>query len=427
MAVKNSLLIDKMFGEISFVISVGSTVERNLKKERCFAALNMTESPELSFRIPTIFCRREKSLQLIRSLSGVLQKYVVSGRLADRAVRFVVVLLFWIFISGNIFAQRNCSIEGKVIDAGTMEPVPFVNVFLSGTTFGSSTDDRGCFKITKLPNSMYDLVASMIGYKSQIIKVDLRAGDKKNIDFKIERTTYEFNQIDVSDKKPTEWAEHLELFKRLLFGNNILAKYCSIKNPYRIDFFNDGDKFIAVAHEPIKIFNSALGYKIECVLKNFEYEKSSQSLRYEIYPQFSEINPSTKDSLEKFVDYRKKTYFGSMAHLLSSLAVNNYKFRDEGFELRLDKTTLVKKADDIVRVDSTMKKYFFQFNGCLQILYWNNGKKGKSELCLVFGTTEFDPSGFLMKPSEFYVSGEMANEGVATMLPRFLEFPLDDQ
>lgn len=56
------------------------------------------------------------------------------------------------------------TIRGKVIDAGTREPIPNVNVLLKGTTWRTSTDDEGVFAIRNIPSGKYTLEFSHVNY-----------------------------------------------------------------------------------------------------------------------------------------------------------------------------------------------------------------------------------------------------------------------
>ncbi len=71
--------------------------------------------------------------------------------------------LLLIFISISSFAQ-NYTISGKVFDAESKEPLPFVPVLIKGTTVGSTTDFDGNYSITtsKMGDS---IVSSYVSYK----------------------------------------------------------------------------------------------------------------------------------------------------------------------------------------------------------------------------------------------------------------------
>jgi hypothetical protein len=70
------------------------------------------------------------------------------------------------FISINSFAQ-NYTITGKVFDAESKEPLPFVPVLIKGTTVGATTDFDGNYSITtsKLADS---IVSSYVSYKKLV-------------------------------------------------------------------------------------------------------------------------------------------------------------------------------------------------------------------------------------------------------------------
>lgn len=324
-------------------------------------------------------------------------------------------------ISSGLSAQQTKFIlEGRVVDKQSGEPIPLVNVYLAQTTLGSATDTNGNFKIYDVPGAMFSLVASAIGYEPHIVNEDLRKGINKFINIRLSPKIYELGEVDIQAKADDDWKKQLELFKKLFFGENDFAKYCEIKNPYHINFNEEDFVFTANASSPIFIRNNAFGYEIECVLKFFQYDKRKRTLAFSIFPKFSEIVSADKDSMKLFQNNRKSAFLGSSVHLLSALAAGRFKYRDEGFELKLESNP-VGKAEEIVTRDITSNRYYLNYNGCILIDYWFGGIRKLSKLCLVFGSTEFSSDGYLMYPGEFEMSGAMAKEGVATLLPRFLE------
>ncbi len=331
------------------------------------------------------------------------------------------IFLFLILITGMVNSQNlRLSVEGKVTDGSTGETIPLANVFLSQTTLGSSTDENGYFKIQNVPVSLFSLVVSVIGYETKIVSVDFRDGKNKYIDIKLQPTVYLLDEVSVRDKADENWESQYQRFKKIFFGNNEFAKHCEIKNPYFINFTEDGSRLFAEASTPIIIINKALGYDIECILNYFEHNKSDGSVSYSVFPLFNEIKTADEDSLEYFISNREKAYLGSTIHLLSSLARGKYNFRDEGFELRRG-AGIVNKAEEIVEHNRATNRYFLVFNNCINIEYWNNGTRTYSVLCLNFGSTEFSSDGYFLALGEFSISGEMAREGIATLLPRFIE------
>lgn len=57
-------------------------------------------------------------------------------------------------------------IKGKVLDATTQSPLPFVSIFVPGTKTGTTTDENGNYQLI-VPESAKTLVFSMVGYEEQ--------------------------------------------------------------------------------------------------------------------------------------------------------------------------------------------------------------------------------------------------------------------
>ncbi|MEJ2614666.1 MAG: TonB-dependent receptor [Ignavibacteriaceae bacterium] len=98
------------------------------------------------------------------------------------------------FSSSNSFSQTG-KIRGKITDANSKEPLPFVNVIVVGTNYGAATDIDGEYNIIGIPPGTYSVKASAIGYNTQIVEnvktsIDLTT----NIDFQLSETTIELKQ-----------------------------------------------------------------------------------------------------------------------------------------------------------------------------------------------------------------------------------------
>ena len=80
-------------------------------------------------------------------------------------ILLLVCAVLFVF-NGAIFAQVTGKIAGKVLDSGTNEPLPGVNVQIQGTTMGGATDLEGDYYIINIPPGTYNLEASYVGYQS---------------------------------------------------------------------------------------------------------------------------------------------------------------------------------------------------------------------------------------------------------------------
>jgi Family of unknown function (DUF5686)/CarboxypepD_reg-like domain len=90
-------------------------------------------------------------------------------------------LLVLVAVQGSLMAQETI-VQGKVTDAASGDPLPFVNVFFKGTSIGSTTDFDGNYLI-KTANATDSLIASYVGYRPRSKAV--ARGTKQVINFQL--------------------------------------------------------------------------------------------------------------------------------------------------------------------------------------------------------------------------------------------------
>ncbi|HPI37945.1 MAG TPA: TonB-dependent receptor [Ignavibacteriaceae bacterium] len=118
-------------------------------------------------------------------------------------------MIMFLLMGIQINSQQSGLIMGKVTDATTKQPIPGVNVFLLGTTFGAATDDKGEYSIRNIPVGSYQLRASAIGY-DPTVKTDviINAARPAMIDFQLKESIIELGSVEVTadyfTKVPTE-------------------------------------------------------------------------------------------------------------------------------------------------------------------------------------------------------------------------------
>ncbi len=95
-------------------------------------------------------------------------------------------------------------ISGRVFDARTGVPLVGANVYLEGTQRGTSTDADGQYVISRVPIGTYTLVASMLGYKEQKVKIRVPSEDAViTQDFYLEESVVRIEkEVLVVAKKP---------------------------------------------------------------------------------------------------------------------------------------------------------------------------------------------------------------------------------
>lgn len=81
------------------------------------------------------------------------------------------------------------------------EHVPFVSIFLEGTSMGTTTDNTGHYILTNLPIGKQTLVAKTLGYKEEKITITVEAAKSQEVNFVLQEETMLLNQVVVTGTK----------------------------------------------------------------------------------------------------------------------------------------------------------------------------------------------------------------------------------
>lgn len=122
-----------------------------------------------------------------------------------RALKFcpacIFILILFVTSASFLNAQSRSRIVGTVTDAKTGEALVGVNVIVLDTYLGAATSSDGKFFIVNVPVGTYSVKASMIGYKTQIIKNVVVSSDRvTNLDFSLQSSVIQSNEVVVTAK-----------------------------------------------------------------------------------------------------------------------------------------------------------------------------------------------------------------------------------
>ncbi|RMD91652.1 MAG: TonB-dependent receptor [Calditrichaeota bacterium] len=115
--------------------------------------------------------------------------------------------LFIILIGGllpSLVLANGVTIKGKVTDKETGQPLVGANVFLKGTSFGSSTNIRGEYVIKNVTTGNYTLVVSYIGYAQVERSISVDSATEMRLDVALERTELISEQVVVTASRVLE-------------------------------------------------------------------------------------------------------------------------------------------------------------------------------------------------------------------------------
>lgn len=231
-------------------------------------------------------------------------------------------------------SAQNTRVSGRVVDAETNEPIPYVNVFFANTSIGASTDAEGNFTFGRFAPGKYDLTVTYIGYATFQQTLDFTLQREQVVNVAIQILPKKLNEIVVKPDT-TGWARNFREFKRLFLGETASSRQCKILNAQDIHLFRDSQTNSLVAHalQPIQIENRALGYTLQYYLIQFEVNYTTGNTLIYGIPQYKEMRPERKSDSMRWVRARKRAYEGSMLQFVRLIQSNGLK--THGFEVRI--------------------------------------------------------------------------------------------
>lgn len=94
--------------------------------------------------------------------------------------------------------ETDANLFGHVIDKKTGEHLPFINIFVKGTTTGTATDASGHYFLSNLPAGNVTIQVKAVGYKTVEKQVTVKAHTNTELDFTLEQDDIALNEVVVS-------------------------------------------------------------------------------------------------------------------------------------------------------------------------------------------------------------------------------------
>ena len=345
-------------------------------------------------------------------------------------VPFVLTFL----ITSSTYSQKfDCVISGTILDKNTEEPLAGVNVFISETVWGTTTDIKGKYELKNLPPGNHEVVASIIGFEVESVSILIKNNEKKSHNFLLKEKSYELEEVEVSSERPADWDNHLAIFKKLFIGQSDFSEECDILNEEQLSFdLGAKMELFASSGKPLKIHNEALGYDVEVVLVSFNWDKREGRVQYSVKPKFTELVPENDVQKKLWNSNRQKAYLGSINHFITAVKAN--KTKKENYKIyfvpRLNRNqefVITAGAAEIENSWELMKKspfpgeHILTFGDRLAVEYnRDNGSEIlTSYIDLNYTEVTIDQFGYPEEYIPFQTIGYWAKLGIADWLPKY--------
>ena len=243
---------------------------------------------------------------------------MLSNGSTNRFTMQKIIIALILVVSGFSVQSQSFIVAGKVIDAGSKQPLAGASVFCQNTTVGTVTKEGGEFKLS-MASGGYDLVVSFTGFETQSLRISNTSFGVAAlvIEMKPKEKNLEEISVAVSNEVKDGWDKYGSFFKENFIGKTKNSDQFTIQNPEAIHFYfsKKKNRLKILAKEDLVFINNALGYKIKYQLDSFTHEYSSGVTTYTGYPFFEEL-PGTDDQKLTWKKNREEAYYGSLLHFM---------------------------------------------------------------------------------------------------------------
>ncbi|MCX6132823.1 MAG: TonB-dependent receptor [Ignavibacteriales bacterium] len=112
------------------------------------------------------------------------------------SLSILLLVIIVLLLPAALFGQA--TLRGVVTDTLTQEKLVGVNVVLVGTGMGNATNIEGEYAITGIPQKVYSIRISCIGYEVKTIEVDFSKNPAKRLDVKLNSTVIQGQEVVVT-------------------------------------------------------------------------------------------------------------------------------------------------------------------------------------------------------------------------------------
>ena len=237
-------------------------------------------------------------------------------------------------LHSRVAGTRPSSAAGSPEAAGG-KAVAGASIFISNTSRGTITNEKGEFTLTDVPSGRYVLVISSVGFQTDLETIDSRY-PRREFAIALRTKVSELGEVTVRAFDKDGYKRWGELFRENFIGTSDFARNCRILNPESIKIhFAPKSRVLSAYSDGCSDpggKNRSLGYEIQVTLESFRYEFSTGSIAFAIFPLFTEMQ-GTPSKVARWERNRATAYYGSALHFFRSLYQG--RAQQEGFSIKM--------------------------------------------------------------------------------------------
>ncbi len=123
--------------------------------------------------------------------------------------------------------KTDVMVFGDVREKTTGKHIPYAQIVLKGTRYGTMADGSGHYKMANLPEGEYTLLASAMGYKSQEMTLNLKANTSYTVIFELDEDIFNLEQVVISGTRTPHFVKDAPVRTEVITAKAIEQKKAS--------------------------------------------------------------------------------------------------------------------------------------------------------------------------------------------------------
>ena len=250
----------------------------------------------------------------------------------NNSVSRAAILLILNIVSIHSIAQ-GFQIDGLITDQQSGNPIPFVTVYINGTTRGNITNQQGQFVLHDITLPC-ELILSHVSYQLKSIPLQ-DSTQLENVSYTLLKRVIQLKEVTVV--RNLVKTDYMERFKNWFLGVNYRDERAEILNDSVLIFHVlENEQFTVEAMEPLKVLLPRAGYVLNVDLAHFRllYKEELEGYHCSIlgYYYFDSFEPRSRRHQRKMARARVRNFYNTGMHFCQSLyqnqlAENGYIFK----------------------------------------------------------------------------------------------------
>lgn len=318
---------------------------------------------------------------------------------------FLIILILLFSSLQQINGQETKTLFGRVIDSKSKKPINNVELFISGATVGTTTNEEGEYTLNS-PYIPCHLVVMHVSYQSAVLTI----GTSGNYDIELTKEQYGIDEVRVKGKNMRR--RNLRLFYDYFLWNTT-KRQIKVLNDSVLKFKRNDTDFHAYCTSPLLIRNEKLGYNMKMLIQDFHVCKkqfrSGKKLelnsgghgvfKLKAYHYYTETGQPTAERRNEIRNNRRNHYFGSLRHFFTSLY--HGKLKENGFLVK-SKIDSIQYPFVLTMAQKDSKRYKFNSN-IISVVYYEDYDDKPINLNYEYNGYRYHPSSFISLGKEFVV------------------------